>query len=79
MTETNEWIPIEAAAAALQTTRLNVLMQIKRGLLEGEEDAAGWRVTRQSLERFLAVPAAERTAAVCRSGCPTATGCGGCR
>ena len=69
-------IPIEEAARALQTTPLRLLMQLRRGELEGKESEGRWYLTRQSVaalrERGLAPLGGP-------SHCGKGTACGGCR
>jgi len=78
MQKTSDWVPIEDVAERLETTRLNVLMHLKRGLLQGEAQPGGWVVSRASLESFLATAEADRPGVICRSGCAKAGACGSC-
>ncbi|BCR03772.1 hypothetical protein DESUT3_08410 [Desulfuromonas versatilis] len=72
-------VSLEEAAAVLQTTKLNVLMHLKRKLLEGTELDGNWRISRSSLEALKLKTASEGKAVVCRSHCSSAGGCGGCK
>ncbi|HEX9777776.1 MAG TPA: hypothetical protein VGA63_06465 [Geopsychrobacteraceae bacterium] len=65
----------ECAAQRLNTTPLNVLMHIKRGLLKGQEFDGGWFVLADSLERFIAENGGEKSAALCRKGCSGNSSC----
>lgn len=47
-------MPINDVAQVLETTPLNVLMHVKRGLLEGDEGADGWMISGASLIVFMA-------------------------
>jgi len=49
-----ELIPAAAVAQQLNTTPLNVLMHIKRGILKGQECDGAWFVLSDSLERYQA-------------------------
>lgn len=64
-----EKISLEEAAGRLQSTPLNVLMHIKRGLLIGEEIDGSWLVEVAALERFLAEKAVAPQAPLCQSAC----------
>lgn len=64
-----EKISLEAAAGRLQSTPLNVLMHIKRGLLQGVEIDGNWWVEVATLERFLAGHEESSMAQVCQSSC----------
>ncbi|RMD73504.1 MAG: hypothetical protein D6818_04660 [Bacteroidetes bacterium] len=78
MSAVNEWMSLGEAAQALKTTELNVLMHVKRGLLEGREEEDGWTVSAESLMVFWARNDANRKVDLCRSGCGHAGGCGSC-
>ncbi|ALC17327.1 hypothetical protein DSOUD_2574 [Desulfuromonas soudanensis] len=70
-------IPINEVAELLQTTPLNVLMHIKRGMLVGSEEEGTWSVDARSLDAFRAVrEGADKT--LCRSGCSKTGGCASC-
>ncbi len=45
-------IPIAEAAAQMETTELNVLMHVKRGLIGGEESDGEWYINTESLIEF---------------------------
>lgn len=67
-------IPIEEAARLLGTTPVNVLMNLKRGLLQGEEVDGSWFVSQASItghggdtRAALAKPHCQR--GDCSSGC----------
>lgn len=77
--ETIPWITAAQAAEHLNTTVLNVLMHIKRGLLAGEEREDGWRVDPASLRCLLEKRRDGEVPVVCRSNCGKKTGgCGSC-
>ena len=69
MTEYPQTIPIAVVAQRLHTTPLNVLMHIKRGLLQGCEGEGGWQIDRASLEAFLAASGGAKASDVCAAGC----------
>ena len=64
-----EKISLEEAASRLQSTPLNVLMHIKRGLLSGSEIDGNWWIEVATLESFLAGREESSMAQVCQSGC----------
>ncbi len=73
-----EMLPIVEAATLLETTPLNVLMHVKRGLLKGVEEAGGWLIERASLDALLA-SSGGKSDQVCASGCAAKHACsGGC-
>lgn len=71
-------IPLDEVAQALETTPLNVLMHIKRGLLEGFEDDNGWSVSGESLMLLLARNGSRKSELICKTSCGGASGCSGC-
>lgn len=70
-------IPLEEAARRLQTTPLNILMHIKRGLLQGVEKDDLWEVDEASLAA-LQEKTDGKAAEVCASGCSKKHGCSSC-
>lgn len=66
-------IPIEEAARLLGTTPVNVLMNLKRGLLQGAEVEGSWFVSQASI----AAHAGDTKAALAKPHCQR-EGCGGC-
>ncbi len=72
-------VSVEEAAAELNTTKVNILMHLKRHLLEGQEVDGDWRISRGSLEALKLKTAQEGKAVVCRPHCSSAAGCGGCK
>ena len=72
-------VPLAEAAMTLKTTELNVLMHIKRGLLQGVEDAAGWQVSAASLTALVAAGPAPKGQVVCPPSCGKGGGCSSCR
>lgn len=72
-------VPAEEAARELETTVLNLLMHIKRGLLVGREIDGVWHVTSESLTAYRQEGKGEKARVVCRSGCgANKGGCGSC-
>lgn len=69
--------PISEVANILQTTPLNILMHIKRGLLLGHEEDGVWMIDQASLDAFLAKHGGARSVDVCASGCAKKHACGG--
>lgn len=76
MTE-KEMISIQEVAKILNTTPLNVLMHIKRGLLSGREEEDGWMINKVSLEALVAKTGGGKATDVCTSGCASKHACGG--
>jgi hypothetical protein len=74
-----ELVAAEAAAQVIGTTELNVLMHIKRGLLEGREEDGAWYVTGESLAAFRRKSGGGKAQVVCKTGCAAKKGgCGSC-
>lgn len=74
-----EMVTVDAAATAMQTTVLNVMMHIKRRLLEGQELDGSWYVSAASLAAFLAQGDRQAGQVVCRTGCAAKKGgCAAC-
>jgi hypothetical protein len=69
---------VAEVAEALGTTPVNVLLFIKRGLLEGRESEHGWLVVPESFATFRGSEAGQVGRATCRSACSKAGGCGSC-
>lgn len=69
-------LEIAAAARLMQTTPLNILMHIKRGLLKGSEQDGVWLIERASLEALLASPGGGTANVVCTGGCTGKSTCG---
>ncbi|WP_305044708.1 hypothetical protein [Geoalkalibacter sp.] len=66
-------VSLEEAAATLGTTTVNILMNLKRGLLEGREIEGCWWVSRASL----AAHGGNTREAVAQPHCRRST-CGSC-
>lgn len=74
-----EMVAVDAAAMAMQTTVLNVMMHIKRRLLEGQELDGAWYVSAASLAAFLAQNNRQAAQVVCQTGCAAKKGgCAAC-
>ena len=73
----NNTLPIKEVAQMLQTTPLNILMHIKKGLLKGVEEEGSWLIERTSLEIFLKKTGGVKAADVCATGCAERHACGG--
>jgi hypothetical protein len=67
-------IPIAEAAAHLETTEMNVLMHIKRGLIAGEEREGGWYISTASLDELQNNSGGSKTDVVVKNSC---AGCSG--
>jgi hypothetical protein len=77
MNEQEQRITITEAARRLQTTPLNVLMHIKRGLLKGVEENGVWLVDCVSLGGLQARTGGGKAHDVCASACSKKHACGG--
>lgn len=77
MNETKPRLPIATVAEQMNTTPLNVLMHVKRGLLQGVEEDGVWMIDCQSLEHLMITTGGGKNAAVCASGCAKKHACGG--
>ncbi len=73
----NQMISIEAVAEKMQTTQLNVLMHIKRGLLAGQEKDGMWMIDSTSFEKLLTKTEGRKVENICASGCSKKHSCGG--
>ena len=72
-----QMMPIAEAARRLQTTPLNVLMHIKRGLLKGGEENGSWLVDCASLDVLVARTGGGKVKNVCANECAKKHACGG--
>jgi len=77
MEDLKERLPISIVAEKMKTTPLNVLMHIKRNLLQGVEEDGVWMIDCQSLEVLLAKTGGSKAKDVCASGCGKKHSCGG--
>ena len=77
MNNEEKQLPIGEAAKHLNTTPLNVLMHIKRGLLQGADIDGQWWIDRESLAELLEKRQEGTVEQVCASGCGRHQGCGG--
>jgi hypothetical protein len=77
MNEQRERLPISVVAKKMNTTPLNVLMHIKRGMLDGVEEDGIWMIDGQSLEALTAKTGGSKAEDVCASGCNKKHACGG--
>ncbi len=75
MMQSTKRLSIIQVAELLHTTPLNVLMHIKRGLLQGIEEDGDWQVERASLEALQAKTGGGRATEVCANGCSRKPGC----
>ena len=69
-------LPISIVAEKMNTTPLNVLMHIKRNLLQGVEEDGVWMIDSQSLNVLLAKTGGNKAEDVCVSGCSKKHSCG---
>ena len=71
-------LSLAAVAETMNTTPLNVLMHIKRGMLEGIEEEGTWMIDCHSLESLMDKTGGGKADDVCASGCAKAHACSGC-
>ena len=72
-----EKVSISIVAERLNTTPLNVLMHVKRGILAGTEEGGGWMIDKASLDAMVAKTGGGKADDVCASGCAKKHACGG--
>jgi hypothetical protein len=77
MKEQTARLPISSVAEKLNSTQLNILMHIKRGLLQGVEEDGVWFIDVSSLEEFLAKSGGNKAEDICASSCAKKHVCGG--
>jgi hypothetical protein len=74
-----EKISISIVAETLNTTPLNVLMHVKRGILDGAEEEGVWMIDKASLDAYVEKTGGVKANDVCASGCAQKHACGsGC-
>jgi hypothetical protein len=74
-----EKVSILIVAETLNTTPLNVLMHVKRGMLNGIEEEDGWVIDKASLDAFVIKTGDRKSNDLCASGCAKKHVCGdGC-
>jgi hypothetical protein len=76
MNQKKDMVPVEEVAQELGTTGLNVMMHIKRRLLEGREIEGQWYVSMESLEQYRLEGADRPGSTLCSRHCPS--NCGSC-
>ncbi len=72
-----ESLSLDAAASALGVTPLNVLMHVKRKMVEGQEVDGQWVISRKSLAAFL-LSRSKEDPPLCVSQCSKKGGCSSC-
>ena len=77
MTCQSELVSVEEAIQLLETTRLNLMMLIKRGLLKGQEMDGVWFVERASLLAAQADGKVDQSQVLAAHPCAKAGQCGG--
>ena len=73
----DQMLPITEAAQILQTTPLNILMHIKRGLLKGVEEDGQWQIEKAGLEALAEKTGGGKADDLCTSDCARKHACGG--
>ncbi|PLY00973.1 MAG: hypothetical protein C0623_06415 [Desulfuromonas sp.] len=69
MVEHNGFLTLPKTAQLLRTTEINVLMHVRKGLLEQVEMDGLWYITIGSFEEFVSHNGIRKAAAVCSAGC----------
>lgn len=69
---------VAEVAKGLGSTHVNVLLLIKRGLLEAREVDGEWFIDKDDFANFLESEAGRAGRAPCRSACSKAGGCDSC-
>jgi len=72
-----EKVSISSVAETLNTTPLNVLMHVKRGILAGTEEEGVWMIDKASLNALVAKTGGSKADDVCARGCVKKHVCGG--
>ena len=72
-----EKLAISMVAEILNTTPLNVLMHVKRGMLDGTEEEGIWMIDKASLDALMEKTGGSKADDVCASGCAKKHTCGG--
>jgi len=76
MKNDREILSLEKTAQLLRTTKVNVLMHARKGLLEQVEEGGQWYITIKSFEDFVSSNGSKKSDSVCSSGCAHAASCG---
>ena len=75
MIQENGLLTLSKKAQLLKTTQVNVLMHIRKGLLDQVEEDGLWYVTIDSFESFVSQNGIRKSDNVCASGCGRHAGC----
>ena len=70
-------LSLTKTAQLLKTTQVNILMHVRRGLLEQVEVDGLWYITIASLEGFVSENGVRKSDRVCASGCARHAACSG--
>lgn len=76
MIQENGLLSLSKTAQLLKTTKVNVLMHIRKGLLDQVEKDGLWYVTIDSFETFVSGNGIRKADNVCASGCGKHASCG---
>ena len=76
MIQKNGLLTLSKTAQLLKTTQVNVLMHVRKGLLEQVEEDGLWYVTIDSFEAFVSQHGIRKSDSVCASGCGRHASCG---
>ena len=75
MEQQSKLLSLSKTAQLLKTTQVNVLMHIRKGLLDQVEEDGLWYVTIDSFESFVSQNGIRKSDSVCASGCGRHAGC----
>ena len=76
MTQENALLSLSKTAQLLKTTQVNVLMHVRKGLLDQVEKDGRWYVTINSFEQFVSENGIRKSDSVCAAGCGRHASCG---
>lgn len=76
MENNKKLLSLEETAQLLKTTKVNVLMHARKGLLEQIEEEGQWYITTRSFTAFVSDNGSKNSDTLCSSGCAHATSCG---
>ncbi len=76
MIQENGLLTLSKTAQLLKTTQVNVLMHVRKGLLDQVEKDGLWYVTIDSFETFVSQNGIRKSDSVCASGCGKHASCG---
>jgi hypothetical protein len=76
-TDITSWLTLDDAASAMKTTKVHLLMMVKRGLVRGLEQDGGWFVDPKEIAALTTRPESGRV--FNQAHCKGHSSCGGCK